>query len=231
MDSQLNVTLEVNNRLTTTLPLSGESQSNLAVASELTYGVDFYTVTSPSSTPTVVPQTTNEEFVTSPTRAPLPDIFSQTAPSADSPSSVANPSRTTSITETPKGDVASTSDRTTAPAPTPSNANSSQSALPERKCGCQCLPTCSCSCPCRDHCICPPWDHTCNETCRKKKCKYKCRGKCGSRKNYRNLVVCLDGTSNQFGHFVRDLFKSLPHFVTLTWFFRTPTLSNCTVEY
>ncbi|KAK0211880.1 hypothetical protein IW262DRAFT_338292 [Armillaria fumosa] len=138
-------------------------------------------------------------------RTPLHDIFSQTAPTTGSPSSTASipPSRTTSIMETPAGNVASTSNRTTAPSPVPSNANSSQSAtcLPERKCGCQCRPTCSCSCPCRDHCICPPGDHTCNETCNKKKCKYKCWGTCGSRKNYRNLVVCLDGTSNQFGHF------------------------------
>ncbi|KAK0475727.1 hypothetical protein IW261DRAFT_1340366 [Armillaria novae-zelandiae] len=132
---------------------------------------------------------------------PLFDIFSLITPTPSSLSSVESViSRTTSIPEIPAGNVESTSNQTTAPAP--SNADSSQSATrsPKRKCGCKCNPQCSCSCPCRTHCICPPRDHTCNETCHKQ-CQYTCQGKCGSPKNYRNLVVCLDGTSNQFGHF------------------------------
>ncbi|KAK0473608.1 hypothetical protein IW261DRAFT_1404201 [Armillaria novae-zelandiae] len=111
--------------------------------------------------------------------------------------------QTTSTTETSARNSSSTSNRTTTPAPAPSNANSSQfsTCSPKRKCECGCLNTCSCSCPCRDHCICPPRDHTCNETCKKIPCEYKCSGTCGERKNFRNLVVCLDGTSNKFGHF------------------------------
>ncbi|KAJ7463743.1 hypothetical protein FB451DRAFT_459560 [Mycena latifolia] len=53
-----------------------------------------------------------------------------------------------------------------------------------RKCGCDCLNTCNCKCTCafRQHCM----------------CKSPCDGQCGNRVS-RNLVVSIDGTSNQFG--------------------------------
>ncbi|KAJ7852648.1 hypothetical protein B0H14DRAFT_2354728 [Mycena olivaceomarginata] len=53
------------------------------------------------------------------------------------------------------------------------------------KCGCSCQPNCNCKCPCayKDHCVCR---------------SSPCEGKCGTRVS-RNLVVSLDGTSNQFG--------------------------------
>jgi len=56
--------------------------------------------------------------------------------------------------------------------------------LPARKCGCACGVTCNCkcTCACRDHCI----------------CKRPCDGKCGSQMSH-NLVLSIDGTSNQFG--------------------------------
>ncbi|KAJ7749715.1 hypothetical protein B0H16DRAFT_1319067 [Mycena metata] len=56
---------------------------------------------------------------------------------------------------------------------------------PPRKCGCACKPECDCKCTCAclDHCVCR---------------REPCTGKCGSRRS-RNLVVSLDGTSNQFG--------------------------------
>ncbi|KAJ7441244.1 hypothetical protein FB451DRAFT_1058209 [Mycena latifolia] len=55
---------------------------------------------------------------------------------------------------------------------------------PARKCGCACQISCNCkcTCACRDHCV----------------CKTSCDGQCGSRAS-RNLVISIDGTSNQFG--------------------------------
>jgi hypothetical protein len=52
------------------------------------------------------------------------------------------------------------------------------------KCGCLCEPNCNCKCTCahKGHCV----------------CRSPCEGKCGTRVS-RNLVVSLDGTSNQFG--------------------------------
>jgi hypothetical protein len=52
------------------------------------------------------------------------------------------------------------------------------------KCGCLCEPNCNCKCTCayKGHCV----------------CRIPCEGKCGTRVS-RNLVVSLDGTSNQFG--------------------------------
>ncbi|KAJ7328307.1 hypothetical protein DFH08DRAFT_709712, partial [Mycena albidolilacea] len=55
-----------------------------------------------------------------------------------------------------------------------------------RKCGCACEVQCNCRCACahRDHCA----------------CKSPCDGKCGTEERAsRNLVVSIDGTSNQFG--------------------------------
>ncbi|KAJ7499769.1 hypothetical protein FB451DRAFT_1118880, partial [Mycena latifolia] len=56
---------------------------------------------------------------------------------------------------------------------------------PARKCGCACNLNCNCkcSCACRDHCVCRI---------------QPCNGNCGSRVS-RNLVISIDGTSNQFG--------------------------------
>ncbi|KAJ6570950.1 hypothetical protein DFH09DRAFT_916844, partial [Mycena vulgaris] len=56
---------------------------------------------------------------------------------------------------------------------------------PARKCGCACdiKCNCKCTCACRDHCV----------------CRIRpCDGNCGSRVG-RNLVISIDGTSNQFG--------------------------------
>ncbi|KAJ7457894.1 hypothetical protein FB451DRAFT_1047155 [Mycena latifolia] len=55
---------------------------------------------------------------------------------------------------------------------------------PARKCGCACDINCNCkcTCACRDHCV----------------CKSPCDGQCGTRVS-RNLVISIDGTSNQFG--------------------------------
>ncbi|KAJ7097715.1 hypothetical protein C8R44DRAFT_643175 [Mycena epipterygia] len=55
---------------------------------------------------------------------------------------------------------------------------------PARICGCACQIdcNCNCTCACSDHC----------------KCSKKCEGKCGDKLS-RNLVVSIDGTSNQFG--------------------------------
>ncbi|KAJ6526277.1 hypothetical protein DFH09DRAFT_995913 [Mycena vulgaris] len=59
-----------------------------------------------------------------------------------------------------------------------------QPERPARKCGCACDTNCNCkcTCACRDHCV----------------CKSPCDGKCGDRVS-RNLVISIDGTSNQFG--------------------------------
>ncbi|KAJ7694671.1 hypothetical protein B0H17DRAFT_931628, partial [Mycena rosella] len=59
-----------------------------------------------------------------------------------------------------------------------------QREKPGTKCGCACKINCDCrcTCACRDHCV----------------CRRPCKGKCGTRVS-RNLVVSLDGTSNQFG--------------------------------
>ncbi|KAJ7097706.1 hypothetical protein C8R44DRAFT_859850 [Mycena epipterygia] len=56
---------------------------------------------------------------------------------------------------------------------------------PARICGCACQIdcNCNCTCACRDHCKCS---------------KDSCQGKCGDKLS-RNLVVSIDGTSNQFG--------------------------------
>ncbi|KAJ7455894.1 hypothetical protein FB451DRAFT_640172 [Mycena latifolia] len=53
-----------------------------------------------------------------------------------------------------------------------------------RKCGCACKAECDCrcTCACAEHCV----------------CVRPCNGKCGQHKS-RNLVVSIDGTSNQFG--------------------------------
>ncbi|KAJ7503219.1 hypothetical protein B0H11DRAFT_1853386, partial [Mycena galericulata] len=55
---------------------------------------------------------------------------------------------------------------------------------PPTKCGCACEINCNCKCTCahRDHCV----------------CRSPCDGQCGTRVS-RNLVVSIDGTSNQFG--------------------------------
>jgi hypothetical protein len=56
-----------------------------------------------------------------------------------------------------------------------------------RKCGCACESKCNCKCTCshRAHCV----------------CKTPCNGQCGTQVS-RNLVVSIDGTSNQFGWYV-----------------------------
>ncbi|KAJ7641243.1 hypothetical protein FB45DRAFT_354053 [Roridomyces roridus] len=53
---------------------------------------------------------------------------------------------------------------------------------PVRRCRCECVRMCDCRCTCVDHCL----------------CVRPCEGSCGSR-TARNLVVSIDGTSNQFG--------------------------------
>ncbi|KAJ6560510.1 hypothetical protein DFH09DRAFT_921570 [Mycena vulgaris] len=54
----------------------------------------------------------------------------------------------------------------------------------KRQCSCKCPPECRCACTCPDHC-------SCSDTC---------AGQCyKSEKPGRNLVVSIDGTSNQFG--------------------------------
>ncbi|KAJ7691344.1 hypothetical protein B0H17DRAFT_935209 [Mycena rosella] len=53
---------------------------------------------------------------------------------------------------------------------------------PATTCGCACDINCSCKCTCRHHCV----------------CKSPCDRQCGTRVS-RNLVVSIDGTSNQFG--------------------------------
>lgn len=55
-----------------------------------------------------------------------------------------------------------------------------------RKCNCNCHLYCPCECSCK--CCCT--------------CSIKCERECKSRRPSRNLVVSIDGTSNQFGLFV-----------------------------
>ncbi|THU85157.1 hypothetical protein K435DRAFT_686130, partial [Dendrothele bispora CBS 962.96] len=52
------------------------------------------------------------------------------------------------------------------------------------KCGCYCDSSCNCDCTCESHCYCAGRD----------KCELDCR-----RFKGRNLIVSIDGTSNQFG--------------------------------
>ncbi|KAK0217460.1 hypothetical protein EDD85DRAFT_916368 [Armillaria nabsnona] len=77
------------------------------------------------------------------------------------------------------------------PHPPPSTKNT--------KCKCQCNPECDCDCPCLDHCVCIRGQtHQCEQTL---VCEHVCKNQCGSLlKSCRNLVVCIDGTMNQFGH-------------------------------
>jgi hypothetical protein len=58
----------------------------------------------------------------------------------------------------------------------------------QTKCGCTCKANCNCRCPCahEGHCVCR---------------RSPCDGRCGTRVS-RNLVVSIDGTSNQFGFYV-----------------------------
>lgn len=59
---------------------------------------------------------------------------------------------------------------------------------PAKICGCACAIgcNCNCTCGCAEHCV-----------CRLKPCEYNC----GAR-FLRNLVISIDGTSNQFGVYV-----------------------------
>ncbi|KAJ7140763.1 hypothetical protein C8R44DRAFT_692685 [Mycena epipterygia] len=62
--------------------------------------------------------------------------------------------------------------------------NSSQATDHLRKCACKCPPECKCACRCRHHCM----------------CIADCKGACYKTPSpSRNLVVSIDGTSNQFG--------------------------------
>ncbi|KAJ7146836.1 hypothetical protein C8R44DRAFT_600241, partial [Mycena epipterygia] len=60
-----------------------------------------------------------------------------------------------------------------------------QPERPAKICGCACRVDCNCKCTCshRDHCVCV---------------RDICEGKCGDRVS-RNLIISIDGTSNQFG--------------------------------
>ncbi|KAJ7489000.1 hypothetical protein FB451DRAFT_1024675, partial [Mycena latifolia] len=72
-------------------------------------------------------------------------------------------------------------------------ARGDQLERPARKCGCSCDINCNCkcSCACRDHCV----------------CRIRpCNGNCGSRVS-RNLVISIDGTSNQFGTHNTNVFE------------------------
>ncbi len=73
------------------------------------------------------------------------------------------------------------------PGAKPVSADSQTTSKP-RKCGCKCSTDCNC--------VCLP--HTCSQGC-DANCLVNCDKKCGSA-SFRNLVVCLDWTSNQFGH-------------------------------
>ncbi len=132
----------------------------------------------------------------------------------------------------PDPSVTPFSDTSTIPSTTASSTTTAESGLHNhRMCKCQCGPSCNCSCTCRDHCICLSKhgdNHTRNEDC-SQDCKYKCRGECGSRKGYRNLVVCLDGTSNQFGHRVCIPIRHLSSLLTHS--FRIPTSWSCIIVY
>ncbi|KAK0216783.1 hypothetical protein IW262DRAFT_1276385 [Armillaria fumosa] len=88
--------------------------------------------------------------------------------------------------------------------PGPSNASATPTTLPtapdsqrsDQLCRCCCDSNCNCSCLCREHCIClSPYHEKSSENS-----EHKCKKQCSSQKGYRNLVVCLDGTANQFGH-------------------------------
>ena len=62
-----------------------------------------------------------------------------------------------------------------------------------RLCGCNCRSNCACNCSCKCSCL----------------CKGNCEGSCEqSPKQFRNLVVSIDGTSNQFGVNVLSLSSS-----------------------
>jgi hypothetical protein len=77
-----------------------------------------------------------------------------------------------------------TLDDTTANKEDPDNVKHLQQLeSPPKICGCSCAVSCNCACACADHCV-----------CRGKPCK----GNCGARFS-RNLVISIDGTSNQFG--------------------------------
>lgn len=80
------------------------------------------------------------------------------------------------------------------------------------KCECQCDPQCKCNCPCIAHCVCL-WkhDHECGP-----KCNHVCKEDSGCTKSPRNLIVCLDGTTNQFGHWVCDTFPPFARYNTVS---------------
>ncbi|KAK0211865.1 hypothetical protein IW262DRAFT_1280085 [Armillaria fumosa] len=116
-----------------------------------------------------------------------PSFASQDVPS----SGVDLPTKTIS----PSTSLNSQSGATIPPGAKPVSADS-QATSKRRRCGCKCDADCNCDCLCKNHCVCPP--HTSRQGCGTK-CQHKCDKKCGSLR-FRNLVVCLDGTSNQFGH-------------------------------
>lgn len=59
-------------------------------------------------------------------------------------------------------------------------------------CECRCLPSCDCRCSCKIHCICASAQAD----------PEACTGDCLRRSRGRNLIVSIDGTSNQFGPYV-----------------------------
>ncbi|KAF7364544.1 hypothetical protein MVEN_00323400 [Mycena venus] len=77
--------------------------------------------------------------------------------------------------------------------PTESEATSKTS---HRKCGCECPEDCQCACTCIVHCACRPG----------------CDGTCYTRPG-RNLVVSIDGTSNQFGPYNTNVVELHNHIV------------------
>jgi hypothetical protein len=52
---------------------------------------------------------------------------------------------------------------------------------------------------------------------------------CGHRKGGRNLIVCIDGTANQFGSKVCGINRSATSTIDLPWL-RTPTLLSCIIS-
>lgn len=80
----------------------------------------------------------------------------------------------------------------------PATARPQTSRKLNSKCNCHCDDACNCSCLCMHYCICRD---PCEKNCALRASR-EIQNEAKAKKEPRNLIVSIDGTSNQFGKFV-----------------------------